>query len=127
VVDGTGLLLLNGAWQGVPTWCHELLGDAKREVEALTGLTVEHVMVNIIPVGLMAPVHSDPDPGGRFERWHLPIQTNPKAWFQYADGDDPWPQHLEAGWWHGPVEYWRPHTVGNYGDELRMHLICDLR
>lgn len=123
--DGTGVVMLNGQWAGIPDWCRPLLDDALWEIErALIGGHVVHVMVNVVRPGLAVPMHRDPDPAeGRLSRWHLPLKTNPKAWFD--DGRDKF--NMKEGFWYGPVEYWNQHSVGNDGMETRIHLIVDLK
>lgn len=127
VIDGTGILLLNGQWQGVPRWCSEILQEAIEEIEHLLFKRVQHVSINIILPDGRSGWHKDPTPqddAGHpiiHDRWHLPLQTNPGAWFEDRERI-----HMEQGYWHGPVEYWLPHAVGNDGSEPRMHLVCDL-
>lgn len=129
IVDGTGMLLLNGQWQGVPTWCKEVLGEAIDEIEAHVQSRVRHLSVNIILPGGGSGIHVDPTPQDesgkpiRHRRWHLPLRTNGLAWFQ---DDEHERFHMVPGFWHGPVSYWLPHAVGNDGSEPRMHLVCDL-
>ncbi len=129
VIDGTGMLLLNGQWQGIPTWAGEVLQDCTQEIESITGLKVHHVAVNVILPGGGSGWHVDPTPKiddqfVRFSRWHLPIQTNLDAWFE--DSENP-RFHMQHGMWHGPIRYWLPHAVGNDGITPRMHLLCDLK
>jgi len=130
VTDGTGILLLNGQWQGIPTWCQEILGDAISEIETITGLKAHHVSVNVIVPRGGSGWHADPTPQDEkgqslyHDRWHLPLRTNAKCWFE---DDEHERFHMALGWWWGPVKYWLLHAVGNDGDQPRMHLIVDLR
>lgn len=92
------------------------------EIQRLRDATIVAWMCNILPPGKASAVHTDPEPHGRLERWHLPIITNRQAlWFDESSGA----RHLEAGWWHGPMPYWRLHQVSNGGAEARCHLVVD--
>ena len=123
-IDGTGILMANGQWGGIPSWVAQALEPHLDCLYAYIGLReLKHVMVNAILPGGGSGMHVDPTPNGvRFERWHVPLKTNPKALFYY---DDAW-HHLEKGWWHGPVKYWERHAVCNQGEETRVHLIVDV-
>lgn len=123
-VDGTGILMANGQWRGVPAWIMNHIDPYVQQLSGQIGpRTLCHVMVNTIVPGGGAPLHVDPTPDGvRFERWHLPLVTNPDAEL-YVDGE--W-QHLIYGWWHGPVEYWKEHAVRNRGKLHRTHLVIDV-
>lgn len=83
---------------------------------------VLHVMVNTLPPGCVCPVHTDTVLYNPI-RVHLPLVTNPDCFF--------WDEinHftiMEAGYWYGPVLYGKNHTIGNFGDTNRIHLIADL-
>lgn len=124
-VDGTGILMANGQWNGVPKWIMKLvdLGDLLAGLEDVDW-KLEHLMVNRIVPGGSSPFHVDPEPeGGHRERWHLPLRTNVDAWFQYQ-GEEP--MRMDFGYWWGPLEYWRAHRVSNNGSSDRIHLIVDL-
>lgn len=129
VIDGTGMLLLNGQWQGIPKWASGLLDEVIGEIESITALKVGHVSINVIVSGGGSGLHIDPTPldgNGKFERfarWHLPLSTNAQCWFEDATH----PRfHMAEATWHGPVEYWLTHAVGNDGTTPRMHLVVDL-
>lgn len=94
------------------------------EISQKRNLLVRYFMVNVIPAGKVAKIHTDtlatPE---RLERWHLPIATNKDAFYwSTATGF----VNMELGFWHGPVEYWNKHTAGNFGESDRVHLVVDL-
>jgi hypothetical protein len=123
VVDGTGVLMANGQFNMLPDAWDDCIKAAVREIEDLLKSTALYVMVNTIEPGRSTIVHVDPlPPEGTLSRWHLPVQTNEHAWFSHVDKSE----HLEAGYWHGPICFWEPHAVGNAGSEPRTHLIVDL-
>lgn len=124
--DRNGILMANGQWRGVPTWIMNALDPYFQILCHRIGpRTLCHVMVNTLPPGTSSGIHVDPSPEGiHFQRWHLPLETNPQAKF-WQEGMEK-PEHLEFGWWHGPVEYWKRHIVRNDGEQSRTHLIVDV-
>lgn len=137
-VDGTGILMANGQWQGVPQEGYELwvaafqdlgnavartFGQENSSIFFPIALELHHVMVNAIPPGANSGWHVDPEPGRRFSRWHLPVTSNDDCLFE-QEGE--LPIRMGIGWWHGPVEYWRRHRVSNSGKTGRAHLILDI-
>lgn len=138
VVDGTGILMANGQWRGLPSWGGALLTEAAADLQRCLctqeGIPwqewkLAHVMVNVIPPGIDSGWHTDPEPGvpegrgheGHHYRWHLPLVTNEWAGFE-AEAE----VHMDAHHWHGPVRYWERHRAFNYGAQPRTHLILDL-
>lgn len=115
--DGGGGILMafrQSTYHDVPE-----VEEAVKEIESLTGLKRAFILINKIPPGIRSEVHTDtlklP-----VQRWHLPLVTNPKAWF--------WQEtflHMEIGYWYN-VKYWLPHSVGNDGPTDRIHLVVDL-
>lgn len=87
-------------------------------------LKAKHMMVNRLPPGISVPIHTDPFPEGKkYVRFHLPIQTNPKALFwDMSKGH----RHFQLGVWSGPVEHWKDHSVCNLGETERIHIVVDL-
>lgn len=85
---------------------------------------IHQVLINRLEAGAVLETHRDGipfDPAP--ERWHLPVVTNGKVVYR-EEGSDPFV--MAAGWWHGPIRYWLPHSMENLGDEARVHLIVDL-
>lgn len=119
IVDGTGILMANGQWRGIPWTLDEVFADLLK----VTGLQAkpEHVMVNTILPGGKSGWHIDPEPA-RFSRWHLPLTTNDGCFFESDQII-----HMPVGFWSGPVKYWERHRVWNSGKTPRTHLIVDLR
>lgn len=128
-IDGSGAEMAVKPGGGIPI-DSPLVRAAIQEISAMRGLPALHVMVNKLPPGVVVPVHRDWLPPTRaqprtptLERWHLPIQTNDRAfWWD----EDRGPLSMETGYWYGPVPYWRKHQVWNLGDEERVHLVVDL-
>jgi len=131
-VDGSGALMafppsFKGVLPAFVDW------DAiKAEIEELTGLKVLFVMVNILPPGVIVPVHRDwldPNIVGRkvVPRYHLPVLTNNQCRWWDDSMDNPGDGLImEAGYWWGPVPYWRHHQVWNCGIIKRVHIVVDL-
>ena len=120
-VDGTAVLMGNGASAGIPPILGELCKEAIKEIEGKTGMKALHIMVNRLPAGVHVPVHIDPVKGDPF-RWHLPLKTSFHCYhWDTASGV----RHLSAGRWHN-INYTIPHAIGNFGTEERVHLIVDL-
>ncbi len=122
-VDGSKVIMYARQGAGLPK-----LPEVIAEIEGITELKAIHLMVNILPVGVTVPVHRDflPDYNGFrwpiFERWHLPLDTNPQCWIEYSGHR----YHQQLMEWDGPIPYWIPHQIGNYGETNRTHLIVDL-
>lgn len=97
--------------------------DAIAEIKNLINAKPLYLMLNIIPYNSQAGVHTDTLKTKNLQRWHLPIQTNPFAWYwSEKEGF----KNMEAGYWHGPVPYWENHAAGNFGQGDRIHLVVDL-
>lgn len=119
--DSTGIEMSHPQAKGKPGWLGRfpILQDAVADLEAQTR-AAKAVMVNRLGPGVRVPLHKDAEGG---ERWHLPIVTNPRAyWWDARDAD----VHMEAGKWWGPVPWEVNHSVSNLGDTPRIHLIVDL-
>lgn len=98
--------------------------SALLEISQKRNLLVRFCLVNVIPPGKVAKLHTDTlSTNERLERWHLPIQTNKDAF--YWDRTNGF-VNMELGFWHGPIEYWNKHTAGNFGESERVHLVVDL-
>lgn len=96
--------------------------QAIAEIERLTNQKSVYVMINKLKAGVEVSVHTDTLPK-RIDRYHLPILTNEKAfWWDRVYGV----RHLKAGVWYGPMPYWLDHSVANFGDIERVHLVVDL-
>lgn len=95
---------------------------AVKEIETLRKLKAIYGLVNKVPPGANAGVHTD-TLDCKVERWHLPLITNPGAWFWTEDEDK---FRMEAGFWHGPFPYSKNHNVWNEGQSVRVHLVVDL-
>jgi len=123
-VDGTKILMAFRQGQtsslvGLPV----ALRCAVEEIEGHRSTKALAIMVNIVAPTVHSGIHVDPYPGGRrIERWHLPIKTNHGAWVWFGDEYRWWNTKM----WHGPLKYWEPHSVGNDGDQDRVHLVVDL-
>lgn len=108
---------------GVASFFGPAAREAMNEIAELRGQPVLHVMCNRLLPQVYVPHHVDYLPRSRqgitprVERWHLPITTDVGA---LVNGE-----HLEVGYWHGPVKYWELHDVQG-GCAPRIHLIVDL-
>jgi aspartyl/asparaginyl beta-hydroxylase (cupin superfamily) len=112
-LDGTGMLM--GYSQGVP------IENTTIGVRTLLGMKIKYAMVNVLPPGIVIPVHTDYVYGERNLRVHYVVKTNPRCEFWDSSG---W-RHQEKGYLH-VVKYWEPHAVRNLGYEERIHLVFDL-
>lgn len=93
-----------------------------KEIERYTKKQAVYALINIIPPGIKSEIHTDTLKFDVF-RYHLPLQTNPGAWWWDETGGR---RVLEAGVWHGPMPYKINHAVGNDGVTDRVHLVIDL-
>ena len=120
-----GILMAHPQKGGIPAWAQTgPIADAFIELAALTGRRPAHLMLNILPAGLVIPAHTDrEDAGPDGERWHLPIATNPGCfwWDERSDIET----HQPLGHWSGPCPNRIRHRVGNCGTTDRTHLIVD--
>lgn len=108
------------------------------EIAGLLGKTAYHYMVNKLPPSCSVPIHTDSlkrniDAGKIvLERWHLPIVTNPLALYWDSTlnvrGDGSYIGiHMRLGYWHGPIPYYKDHTIWNdHPTDERIHLVVDL-
>lgn len=102
---------------------HDEVKAAVDELESLTGGACAFIMFNRLAPGAGVPAHVDAH-SEPVERWHLPVATNPQAWWwDLSLGES---LHMRAGWWWGPVPYSVFHRVWNDGDSERIHLVVDL-
>lgn len=129
--DDTGVLMAYRQSNGIPinSAQHPRLFTACIEIASLRKQPLLHMMINRMGPGIEVPFHrdylKDTQKQGRYphvERWHFPILTNPEAFF-FTEYEQ---IHMEAGYWHGPVEYWNLHRVCNRGQWERTHLVVDL-
>lgn len=125
--DSTGVLMAFGQGVGIKT---TLFMDVITEIEEMRKSKVLNLMVNVLPAGVLIPSHIDYIPPTQHqintptvERWHLPIYTNPDAYFWTSINGI---FHMPSGYWSGPIKYWKPHGVLNYGSTERVHLIVDM-
>lgn len=99
----------------------ELFQDAVDEISGILKKKPLYLMVNILPPGIVVPVHTDTLPVP-VQRWHLPIQTNRHAYF--------WDE--VRGCYNLTYAEWarifpeRRHTIFNFGNEDRIHIVVDL-
>lgn len=128
---GDNVMMANGQAKGLPDALIKVpaISEAIKEIEGIRRLKAKHLMVNRMPPGCKVPVHRDYMEDKKlawYERWHLPIATNPKAF--YYDEVEGWGTsiHLQEGVWAGPIPYWMFHKVENLGDTERVHLVVDL-
>lgn len=97
---------------------------AADEIKRILGLEPIFITLNILPAGVTVPVHTDTLVGGRKNRWHLPLITNPDCFFwDEINGQ----RHLPYGFWSGPIPHWINHNVWNHGVTERIHLVVDLQ
>lgn len=98
-----------------------LFYDVAGEISLRLQKRALYLMVNILPPGIVVPVHTDtlPQP---VQRWHLPIQTNRHAYF-WDEVDGVW--HMEHRAWVRIFPE-RRHTIFNFGNEDRIHIVVDL-
>jgi hypothetical protein len=121
--DGSGALMAFKPCQSHLPWSPGI-AKALREIEIARNAPTLYIMVNILPPGVVVPVHTDTLLDKRkVERWHLPLKTNIQSYF--------WGQfdnviHMPLGFWHGPIQYWFDHNIWNCGQEERIHLVVDL-
>lgn len=105
-----------------PAWEVDAFRGAAEEVSAAIGLPLARVMiVSLLPGGVISP-HPD---GGVYaeatERFHIPLETNPKAWLMV---EDEWLSMAPGSvWWFAKHKL---HCGANQGDTPRVHLIVDL-
>ncbi len=128
-IDGTGILMSITQSGGLPEKAKNLFGAAISEIEKLTKLKAINMMINDCKPGLIIPKHVDPVKGDKesncyHSRWHLPLITNESCAFWCKELDY---VHFPIGYWSGPVEYWKEHSVYNLGETNRIHLIVDLK
>lgn len=124
-VDGSDILMANEQSGGIPGWVDTNCPNMRAAINELVtwrGKKAMHLMVNKVPHNCVCPVHVDTVKGSP-ERWHLPIVTSIHAfWWDEKGGL----ANLLVGNWYGPMPYNGKHTVGNFGPDVRVHLIVDL-
>jgi len=99
--------------------------SAIKEIALIRGLEPLFLTINILPPGVIVPIHTDTLIGKvEAERWHLPLLTNPGCTFWDEESGD---HHFEYGFWSGPVRHWINHSVKNTGVMKRIHLVVDLK
>lgn len=95
--------------------------DVVNEISALLYKEALYLMVNILPPGIVVPVHTDTLPRP-IQRWHLAVQTNKDAFFwDEVDGM----RNIYLGQWQR-IYPERRHTILNFGKEDRIHIVVDL-
>jgi hypothetical protein len=119
--DGAGVEMSVLQFRETPKPVEEALRPALLELSNLQNRRWRYVMVNRLKPEAVVKPHKDI--GAEVERWHLPVLTNPGAyWWDEREGEI----HMEAGFWWGPVPYSILHSVGNEGSSERVHIIVDL-
>lgn len=121
IKDGSGVMMSN-AQSTLNPILYDLTEPAILEIEDYLGLKAKYLMVNILPAGVVVGVHTDTLINNSVTRWHLPLVTNPEAWL--------WEEqigfrHIPLGEWES-VDFKKRHTIGNFGQVDRVHLIVDL-
>lgn len=123
--DGAGVDMAHNSDNGFPAWLPKAprIQEAIAEIEGMVGGKATHIMLNRLrPHDNVLPHKDLMDVG---ERWHLPLVTNPKAfWWDEVENKD---FHMEVGFWYGPVNYKADHSVWNDGETERIHLVVDVR
>lgn len=120
--DSTGILMFNRQSVFDPELARLVQPATDELLKACPLHKIEYLMVNVVPPGISAPPHTDTLRNPRVTRYHLPLQTNPHAWFwDEVSGF----QTMIAGWWQ-VLSYKERHAVGNFGHADRVHLIVDL-
>lgn len=99
---------------------------AIREIEILTGGKAVGVMVNTLKAGQYSPIHTD-KLTGKYDRFHLPVQTNEHAYWWDATLPLGKLLHMREGTWYGPVPYYHDHRVFNDGKQDRIHIVVDIK
>lgn len=117
---------------GIPNWIdsYPYIKVSILEISELRDQQPLHIMINRLKPGVEVPIHRDyilPTQTQRYqpcvERWHLPISSNDRCgWWDEDSGN----QYPKLGEWFGPVPYWIPHKVWNFGTTDRIHLVIDL-
>lgn len=123
-LDGSGVYMATKASPGIipEIRMSTILMSAINEISLTNNKNPLHVMVNKIPAGITAPVHTDTVLGDPI-RWHLPLLTNEGCfWWDEINNL----LQMKPGVWYGPVPYKSRHTVGNFGTTERIHLVVDL-
>lgn len=89
----------------------------------LEGGEIFQIMINRLAPNGAIDKHTDGAIPGSPERWHLPIFTNSqvKYWDEINRIQD-----LLIGVWYGPIPYRQSHTVANFGNTPRVHVIADI-
>lgn len=128
-VDGSQALMAVKPDGGLPIQS-PLVQAALQELARLRNTPALHIMVNLLPPGVVVGTHRDwllptkhQPQTPTLERWHLPLTTNHQATFWDEDNGE---THMDLGFWWGPVPYWLKHSVRNLGGGDRLHLVVDL-
>lgn len=85
------------------------------------GCTDTYRAITSIHAGDYVPHHTDTIPDGWMARVHIPLVTNPEAWFIIAGKE----HHLDVGMSY-LVNPAIPHAVRNAGTTSRIHLMFDV-
>ena len=97
--------------------------SAIEEIQKLTNQEALYIMINRLGPKVEVPIHTD-TLKEKVDRYHLPIITNYQSfWWDRIKGS----RSLKPGIWYGPMPYWVEHSVANYGETERIHLIVDLK
>lgn len=90
-------------------------------VERVEGRPARAMVVRLRPGGRVLPHADHGIYADATERYHVPLITNPGAWFQFGDARF----HMAAG---GVFAFDKhiEHSAGNDGAEDRLHLILDV-
>src|SRR6266404_7759290 len=90
--DGTGILMAVRQHAGCP-----YLIDVIKEIEVLIGKKAQGMMINRLKPDCIIPYHTDSGP--HLDRYHLPIVTNNRCYYE----DDDEILKMEAGYWYGTI------------------------
>ena len=116
-LDDSGVRMLYG-----PAECKmDLFRDVVNEISDYLQKTALYLMVNILPPGVVVPVHTDTLPVP-IQRWHLPIKTNYQAYFWDTENKY---RHFAIGQWQR-IYPEKPHSICNLGRTERIHIVVDL-
>lgn len=121
-LDSTSVRMSNKQNLGISQTLKKCCSEAIEEAERLLDGRVINLMVNILPAGVVVPIHTDTVIGD-LRRWHLPLVTNVSHCYFWDEIDGF--QFLRPGWWHR-VNYSIKHSIGNFSQKDRIHLIVDM-
>ena len=89
-------------------------------LDVFPGRVQRNRMLSVIMPGHDIDPHSDRQPHGWMTRIHVPLVTNPNAWFVFDST-----HHLAFGFAYA-VDVTKRHYVHNHGTTPRVHLMFDV-